>query len=183
MNFLEKDLEDIIWESQKTRDGRDKLRARGLPIAGKMIRQFNLSEYGQIDLLTVKIYRDVIDITIYELKQKEVNTGTLLQACRYATGIKRLMEEKFEDILFNRSLIVNKVLIGSSLDLKSEFTYLYNEMEECEIYTYKYDLEGITFDLHDRSYHLDCESNLFSKTVDIDRQFIRDSIIKRNAPF
>ena len=183
MNFLEKDLEDIIWETQKTQDGRNKLKARGLPINGKMIRQFNLSEYGQIDLLTVKIYRDIIDVTIYELKQKEVNTGTLLQACRYATGIKRLVEEKFEDILFDRDLIVNKVLIGSSLDLKSEFTYLYNEIEQCEIYTYEYSLEGIVFNLHDRSYHINDESGLFSKKVDINRQFIRESIIKRNTPF
>ena len=53
MDFLEKDLEDIIWNAQSTREGREKLKSRGLNIQGKVFRQPNLGEYGIPDLVSI----------------------------------------------------------------------------------------------------------------------------------
>ena len=55
MDFLEKDLEDIIWDASKTNEGRSILSKRGLDIEGKMFRQVSLAEYGRIDLASVQI--------------------------------------------------------------------------------------------------------------------------------
>ena len=46
MKFLEKDLEQIIFES-----GRDSLRERGLSISGKLLRQLRIGNYGIADLV------------------------------------------------------------------------------------------------------------------------------------
>lgn len=57
MDFLEKDLEDIIWNASQTDIGREELKKRGLEIHGKMYRQVNLGDYGRCDLLTISIRR------------------------------------------------------------------------------------------------------------------------------
>jgi hypothetical protein len=47
MNFLEKNLEDIIFETHE-----NKLRDRGLEISGKKLRQLRIGNYGIADMIT-----------------------------------------------------------------------------------------------------------------------------------
>jgi hypothetical protein len=47
MDFLEKDLEDIIFDSPN-----EELRKRGLNIWGKKKRQLNIGNYGRADIIT-----------------------------------------------------------------------------------------------------------------------------------
>ena len=49
MKFLEKDLEDIIFEAP-----REELAKRGLHIEGKMYRQLRIGNYGIADLVTIQ---------------------------------------------------------------------------------------------------------------------------------
>ena len=83
MKFLEKDLENIIWESDN-----EKLREKGLEIYGKKFRQIRIGNYGVADLITVDRRKDCfdgnfLDITVYELKKEKAG----ISACR--TAVRR----------------------------------------------------------------------------------------------
>lgn len=55
MDFLEKDLEDLIYEASQTEEGRSKLVSRGLyPLRCPLKRQVPLGSYGIADLVEVR---------------------------------------------------------------------------------------------------------------------------------
>ena len=83
MKFLEKNLEDIIFETDN-----EKLQERGLDIRGKKFRQLRLSHYGIADIVTVSRIGQSLQIDIFELKKDVITVDTLLQALRYIEGIK-----------------------------------------------------------------------------------------------
>lgn len=71
MQFLEKDLENIIWETNNK-----KLQEKGLLIEGKKFRQLRIGNYGICDILTVQrenyyLGFSYLNITIYELKKEK----------------------------------------------------------------------------------------------------------------
>ena len=151
MNFLEKDLEDIIWESDN-----QKLSERGLPINGKLIRQLNISGYGVADLVEWQIIKKpyvgrVLEVTIYELKKDKIGIFALMQSISYARGIQRYLWCKLDNLEF----IINIVLIGSSIDKSGSFCYFpdlicndnsYGSLGNISYYTYDYKIDGIYFD-------------------------------------
>lgn len=156
MNFLEKDLEQIIFEADNKH-----LNKRGLPIKGRKIRQLRIGNYGIADLITYQ-YKSYMDeylnyvtnkllITVYEFKKDEINTETLLQVIRYAKGIERWLEknERLEFIEVDFEF----VLCGKSINTKSNWVYLIDYFTNLEVYKYEYDIDGISF--HETSqYHL-----------------------------
>ena len=87
MKFLEKDLEDIIWESDNI-----KLRKRGLSINGIKKRQLKIGNYGIADLVTcyksINDFNNGLIVTVYELKKEKAGISAFLQALRYCKGIK-----------------------------------------------------------------------------------------------
>jgi hypothetical protein len=148
MKFLEKDLEDIIWESDN-----DKLFERGLPIRGKCFRQLNLGGYGIADLVCVQ--RDGpfgLRITIYELKKDKIGISAFLQAIGYARGIQRYLNLRRVSFSF----VIDVILVGSELDTSGNFCYLtdllcdeygsYNGLGNVNFYTYKYEIDGLNFE-------------------------------------
>ncbi len=158
MDFLEKNLEDIIFEAAQTKDGRIALRERGLefPIEGKLYRQVNLGGYGIADLINVHIETSPIpgtkntfrelNVEIIELKRGEIKQSALNQSCRYAKAVRILAKMCSKNI---DNINVHITLIGSSVDDSSDtsFVYLYNEMEEfVDIYKYSYKFDGIEFE-------------------------------------
>ena len=159
MKFLEKDLEQIIFES-----GRDSLDEKGLAINGKLFRQLRIGNYGIADL--VEFTRPSYDgpknefiapgrITVYELKKDHIGIASFLQALHYVKGIERYLNSRGKSNLY----IVNIVLIGRSIDDSGSFCFitdllsiknrfydgLYMENGTIEFYTYDYDIDGITF--------------------------------------
>lgn len=146
MNFLEKDLEEIIYESMTTRKGRTELHNRGLCVSGMPFRQVKLGEYGRLDLVTLHMEKCkttdkyLCNITVYELKKKQIDANALMQGCRYLTGLRHLFNYS-ERIIFDFSLC----LIGRSV-CQGDFLYLCNHLpENIEIYTYNYRIDGISF--------------------------------------
>jgi len=150
MKFIEKNLEDIVFESNRL-----ELKKRGLQIDGKLLRQVRIGNYGVADLISIKRPRPsiceepMLEITIYELKQDIININTLLQASRYVKGINRWFEEsKYYDY---NNISVKIVMIGSRIDTNSDFIYLkdicYNKNFEnlIDIYSYEYKIDGIYF--------------------------------------
>ena len=159
MKFLEKDLEQIIYEADK-----DVLEKRGLYINGKMFKQLRIGNYGIADLVTVVrdynyIYNDsgkdfirpYLIINVYELKKDKIGISAFLQAVRYVKGIKRYLSKRN---FYNYDFHIT--LIGSDLDTSGSFCFLsdlINSYSECpqtsitgiRFKTYSFELEGLKF--------------------------------------
>jgi hypothetical protein len=163
MNFLERDLEDIIFNTEN-----DLLRDRGLEIHGKKKRQVQLGNYGISDLITVeRDYTNQYDIdeylskeknsnifynykefylkfTIYELKQNCIDNNAFLQAIKYVRGLSSYLQSHR-----NIEYKINIVLIGKQISLNDNVSYLPNIFlyDDCsvKIYTYIYNYDGISF--------------------------------------
>ncbi len=138
MNFLECDLEDLIFEYSLTKEGRNILANRGLFIDRPLMRQVRLSTYGVADLIEI-VGAHVIQINIIELKKGELSSKDYTQLCRYMTAIKRLVSIQGIDIT------VSGTLIGKSIKQEGDFCFLINE-GRISVYTYEFDLEkGLVF--------------------------------------
>ncbi len=167
MKFLEKDLEEIIWDAYKN-DKLSLINNRGLFINGLIKRQLRIGNYGIADLVSfefgysspiydgqefykyrdfpteyIKQFRPSIRITIYELKKDKIGISAFLQSVRYTTGIKQFIENKYPNSDFY--FIVNIVLIGSELDTSGSLCFIPDVFPNISFYTYKYDLDGIVF--------------------------------------
>jgi hypothetical protein len=144
MTFLEKELEQIIFEADN-----DQINERGLPIWGKKYRQLRIGNYGIADLITVqRFYRPFCNehefvISIYELKRDRINISTFLQILSYAKGIKSFFESRF-----NCDLSIIIYCVGKHMDMESSYIYLSEFLDghtQLRNYTYKYEIDGIRF--------------------------------------
>lgn len=149
MDFLERDLEDIIYDTPS-----EYLYKRGLNVYGKRIRQLRLGNYGIADLVTIRkrftpeedncfSYHEFF-ITIYELKKGNINISTYLQAIRYCRAIQRIFEKRKINAHFKFKI----VLVGKTLDISSDFVYLTEFNDMVELYTYQYKIDGLYFKSH-----------------------------------
>jgi hypothetical protein len=166
MNILEKEIEDVVWESSGIQ-----LRERGLylKIGSLKFRQLNLGSYGIADIVTFKFVREtqlsrvrkytntewVLQVDVLELKKEEVNIGTLLQAVEYCKGVQRFLEKRI-DGNFQYRIEFGIVLIGKKIEMKSAFCFMPDFFKNLSLYTYQIDLEkGIRFNSHDDYNHID----------------------------
>lgn len=153
MNILEKDIEDLVFDSLKL-NKKDLLIKRGFWSLNKyeiFDRQLDLGSYGRLDMIGIGYNRHhqeigskkTLKIGVFELKKAEINLSTYMQAARYCKGLQRLVEDQFPDYFLEFEVI----LIGTSIDTKAEgFIYLPDLISNLSIYTVKLDLEnGITF--------------------------------------
>ena len=152
MTFLEKELEDIIWESDN-----ENLQEKGLNIHGNKIRQLRIGNYGIADLITIQrntdfdgwCYTPYIDITVFELKKDQAGISAFLQSVRYCKGIKRFLESKKPKLNFKLHI----VLIGKEVDTKGGLIFLTDLINDggmknlCSLnfYSCKYNIDGLFF--------------------------------------
>ena len=158
MEFLEKNLEDIIFETKA-----NYLHQRGIYVYGKKYRQVRIGNYGIADMVTIEkpYYHTGFEthckglITIYELKKDNINFNTFQQIVKYAKGIQSYLEHRGLEDYFN----IQMITIGKNIDISTSFTYLCDlfniYIEETTIneyskisfsaYTYKYDIDGLSF--------------------------------------
>ena len=156
MEFLEKDLEEIIYLSDK-----DKLSDKGLYLHGNLKRQFKIGNYGICDLIEFKrpycmgktCFKG--EINIIELKKEKIGVSTFFQAINYMRGIQSYLDKRDIQHLFNYKI----TLIGRQVDINSSFCYLgnilwseldmtniYDESKFCvELYKFSYDIDGVEF--------------------------------------
>jgi len=155
MTFLEKDLEDIIWETDN-----EKLRERGIYISGKKYRQFKIGNYGIADIVTFdRSYlpfsktNPYLVITVYELKKDKIGISAFLQAIKYIKGLQRYFQNHKPSI----EVVFNMVLCGKELDKSGSFLFISDMigsefetgyLNSIQFYTYKYNLDGLTFEQH-----------------------------------
>ena len=165
MKFLEKDLEQIIYETNYI----DLLKS-GLYVWGKKKRQLKIGRYGIADLVYIDRPRyhtgigSMVKGTIHviELKQNKISVSAFLQAVRYVKGIQRFLMIHKPNLI--ECFDFNIILIGSQLDLDSSLCYLPELFSfECDgrdvdrmsrtsvhLYTYSYEFTGLKFIEHSR---------------------------------
>jgi len=155
MNILEKELEEIIYETIKQKDGLNKLYERGLWSIKKydvFARQSNLGDYGRLDMVGFKFYKETdgysyiktLRVGVFELKKGEINASTFFQAIRYCKGIEKYIDYHYKGIDLNLEFEI--ALIGTSICKKGDFIYLPDYMNNLALYTTKLSLDqGITF--------------------------------------
>jgi hypothetical protein len=149
MHFLEKDLENIIWESDN-----EKLRERGFFINGKKLRQLRIGNYGIADLITYKKYNDnfgdkYLEITVFELKKEKAGISAFLQALRYCRGISSYLDDYKPNILYK----FNIVICAKEIDKNSDYIFLtdlissdeFNVINNITNYSFTYNIDGIIF--------------------------------------
>lgn len=159
MEFLEKDLEQIIFEANEK-----ELDNAGLILRGKRYRQLRIGSYGIADLVYIirphfNPYSKTMmkgKISVVELKQNTITVSAFLQAVRYVRGIQRFFELHRADLqdCFDFEI----VLIGSKLDMDSSVVFLpdlfqndsdgfiyESSITTVEILTYKMNLDGLRF--------------------------------------
>ncbi len=138
MEFLEKDLEQIIWETDV-----NVLSERGLYIEGKMYRQLKIGNYGIADLVTFAregIGPDsFIHFTVYELKKDNVGIAAFMQAYSYVKGISEYLKSRGFKFSFS------VVLIGKRIDTSGSFCYLPDLISNLYMATYSFNINGLTF--------------------------------------
>ncbi len=140
MDFLEKDLEEIVFNTPNAR-----LVERGLDlINGKKLRQVTIGNYGRADLISItREHRaNLISIKVYELKKGIIDSDTFFQAVNYLRGIMSYISKRkiFDDYHVDYSII----LIGRAF-ANDKTCYLPSVFENVFIYTYDYDYDGIKF--------------------------------------
>ena len=149
MNFLEKDLEEIIWEADK-----HTLFERGFPISGKRFRQLRIGNYGVADIITAERIFDGENfhrllITIYEFKKDSAGISAFLQAVRYMKGIDRYLKWR----RFKFGYCFNIVICAKRIEM-NDYTYLcdfiYGDFKDrkpssLRNFSYKYGIDGIEF--------------------------------------
>lgn len=163
MKFLEKDLEQIIFETNN-----EALQERGLWLRGKKIRQLKVGNYGIADIVTIdRPFRlsgghNHIKglIQVVELKKDKVGVSAFMQALGYAKGISSYLEKRGLLDLFT----IEIVLVGKHIDKNSSFIYLADLMQKNEeqyiyagegnnnicisCYDYDMNIDGLTFKEH-----------------------------------
>jgi hypothetical protein len=168
MNFLEKDLETILWESPA------ECEARGFTMLqmayfskGKRFRQMQLGPYGIADLVHIyyNAHSNQAWVHIIECKKDKVNADTYLQARRYVSGVRQAFSlSDLPTCQVNYAVI----LVGSSVDTAGPLSHAITEDFNCFTYRYSYKVDGIHFE--DVSAHWGYESywempGFFDQTV------------------
>jgi len=140
IDFFEKDLEDIIYES-----GLEKLREKGLILAGvynpKKFRQLKIGKYGIPDIVYYQRHEDCHQVTILELKRGKIDLKAYAQAKRYEEGIRKYF--KLKNCAF--PLYIDIVLIGSSNEERDDWPWVLNSDRSTKVFLYKYGIDGIEF--------------------------------------
>jgi hypothetical protein len=153
MQFLEKNLEDIIFETPN-----QLLRERGLSVSGKKYRQV-ICESGIADLILIRkpvyvasngesagFHKALILVEVMELKLDLIDISTFYQALKYACQIKKKLDKR--GIKYNLSI----TLIGRRISydlLQLEYFLNHNEsIFKLALYTYEYSFDGISFRIY-----------------------------------
>lgn len=130
-DFLEKTLEDIIYENRKI------IHLRGLPtLRPNAYRQFILPSGKKVDILAFEIQNGCLMCDIYELKKDIINSDAVCQAFGYYQEIKCLTKPFFRRIEGRIIMIGRKYEPVSILDSLSI---------PIDVYTYEYLMDGIRF--------------------------------------
>ena len=143
MDFLEKDLEQIIYDATDEQlnkfDFPDGIKKRQLRIGNYGIADlvyFKRVNVGSVQFDNSKPYHKTdnvgLCITVCELKKDKIGISALLQAVNYCKGISRYLEKReFFNFYFNI------LLVGREVDSSGSFIFLTDLLGENLRYTFE----------------------------------------------
>jgi len=130
-DFLEKTLEDIVYEN------RYEIHNRGLcRIKRTAFRQVYLPSGRKIDILAYDLIDGHLYFDIFELKKDCINTEAVAQAINYLDEINQLIKGAF------RGHTAKIIMVGRKCEQMPFLDYL---TVPVSVYTYDYQMEGISF--------------------------------------
>lgn len=133
-DFLEKTLEDIIFEN------RHAIHNHGLPkFKNTVFRQLILPSGKKLDIFSYDLIDGHIEIDIYELKRHSINTDAICQAYNYFMEVLQYTSGKF------KSIDIHIIMVGRYYDPVMIFEKMGLPFS---VYTYDYKLSGMTFLKH-----------------------------------
>jgi hypothetical protein len=145
-DFLETDLEDIIFEHRKV------IHRYGLPkFLKNTIRQLILPSGKKIDLFTFDIKDDELTFAVFELKKDKTDTQTLVQAFGYVSELMEMFYDKFA--------ACKPAIVVVGKDVK-HIPLIYFLKIPAESYSYKYGINGLEFTREDNRTEWDKSGNL-----------------------
>lgn len=132
-DFLEKTLEEIIFEN------RDKVHGRGFPnFLANAKRQFIMPIYGTCDIFSWEISEKSFKGKIFELKKDKVDINTLSQVIGYGKQLDAILINRFQNI------DISLYAIGNEIDT-NVLNLAYWGLN-VHIYTYDYSFDGLVFE-------------------------------------
>jgi len=147
MQFLEKDLEDIIFEALQTEEGRSELLIKGFPyVADNPIvhRQFRIQGYGIADLIIVTENNGKYFIKIIELKKDKIGISAVEQICTYKNGIDNILINLLQVPIEDIDIDIQLILIGEDIK-QGNFIYVTEQIQNLSIFKFKISLSGLNF--------------------------------------
>lgn len=131
-DFLERDLEDIVYENK------GKIHERGFPfLLDNTIRQFYLPSGKKIDLFSYSILEDSISCKIFELKRECLMPPHITQVLDYSTEVYYHLYPGYKNISVERYIIGN--------DLSEATKSLIEDIINLDVYLYKFGFNGLFF--------------------------------------
>jgi len=158
MGILEKDLENFLFAklcNSKSKGGSVNLPGIYIPAPYLVRKQFKIGNYGICDIITlIRCKEDPkLLITIYELKQNDINIDALIQLVRYMKGVLMWLD-KYTDKAF-ADYRIDGMLIGRSI-VPGDWTHLFNYFLQLkggalgciQAVTYDFNFYGAVFEEH-----------------------------------
>jgi len=185
MNFQEKELENWIVESAKTKEGREKLNGCNFYIHenDKLLQQVNLQGYGILDLLKISYEPSLIHFEIIELKVVKSSYKEIGQLSRYMMGLRRYLN-KLIDIDYI-SFDISGVLIAPNVEMNDDFIYLMSSIWNIDCFSSDYTISYMTYnyDFNNGIQFKDGEYNYYNTTekdelLHLDKEVIQKVIKK-----
>lgn len=169
MKISEKELEDYIFKNHNKK-------ILGSFLSGNLItRQINFKAYGRFDILIIDAESsNFIKYKIVELKEDEIDYKALGQICRYGVALKRTLKKIYPELEEDIDYSIDLYLIGKNIDMKEDFIFISERINNLSIYTYDINLEeGISFEyVNERGWHRKKE-----KTNYTIKKFVRKAMI------
>jgi len=131
-DFLEKTLEDIIFENKES------ISERGFPfLLDNTLRQFALPSGKKIDLFSYSISENSLCCKIFELKRECLKVAHVLQVLDYSNEIFFMTHPSFENVSIERFIVGN--------DIDSSTVAVVEDIHNLETYLYKFLYNGLYF--------------------------------------
>lgn len=115
------------------------------PVCDEMVdvhfRQLEIKGYGVSDIVKVQWAGEILDVTVLELKNRQLKESDVSQLCRYITGLKRLLAAYRRKIPTFKYSVTGQ-LAGPFEVQQSDFVYLVNEMGSIEFYSLEFCLDS-----------------------------------------
>ncbi|MEJ7610649.1 MAG: hypothetical protein WKF88_05655 [Ferruginibacter sp.] len=147
----EKHFEDILFGLIQTREGVEKLKARGFDIEYEPFsvyyRQLNMGAYGIPDIVRVFFNSYSINIDVIELKITDFNISQLLQLGRYLSGVNHFIRDAHSLTDSGRIITVRGFLMVAEFDSNNDYSWLSGMLRnEVCLYSTHYNIDGLKFE-------------------------------------